>query len=117
MSGNTSAGATADDWDSTLLFSPFDLHRPFYTPRPFAPLLGHRFATRCRSGDTHRHYPASQTLEIHFANLHRLLLVGSTLPELPGNIVDEKMMFVETSRASEPTITGLSQRRWNQIQT
>ena len=21
---------------STLLFSPFDLHRPFYTPRPFA---------------------------------------------------------------------------------
>ena len=35
---------------SALLFSPFDLHRPFYTQRPFAPLLGHRFATRCRSG-------------------------------------------------------------------
>ena len=26
--------------------------------RPFAPLLGHRFATRCRSGDTHGHCPA-----------------------------------------------------------
>ncbi len=24
---------------STLFFSPFDLHRPFYTQRPFAPLL------------------------------------------------------------------------------
>ena len=84
MSGNTSAGATADDRDSTLLFSPFDLHRPFYTQRPFAPLLGHRstscdlaaqgssrcssgnliaarqanLATRCRSGDTHGHCPA-----------------------------------------------------------
>ena len=44
------------------MFSPFDLHRPFYTQRPFAPLLGHRFATRCRSGDTHGRCPASPLL-------------------------------------------------------
>ena len=72
MSGNTSAGATADDWDSTLLFSPFDLHRPFYTQRPFAPLLGHRFATRCRSGDTHGRCPA------------RALVGGVAVPAAPS---------------------------------
>ena len=34
----------------------------FFTQRPFAPLLGHRFATRCRSGDTHGRCPASPLL-------------------------------------------------------
>ena len=38
---------------------------PFYTPRPFAPLLGHRFATRYRSGDTHGRCPASPLLRPH----------------------------------------------------
>ena len=42
---------------STLFFSPFDLHRPFYTQRPFAPLLGHRFATRLRLGGYPRALP------------------------------------------------------------
>ena len=37
----------------------------FFTQRPFAPLLGHRFATRCRSGDTHGHCPASPLLRPH----------------------------------------------------
>ena len=42
---------------SPILFSPFDLHRPFYTQRPFAPLLGHRFATRLRLGGYPRALP------------------------------------------------------------
>ena len=61
--------------------------------------------------------PAATAFEICFANLHRLLLAGVTLPEQSGNIVDEKMMFGETSRAPEPISTGLSHRRWNQIHT
>ena len=44
---------------------PHVLCLPFFTQRPFAPLLGHRFATRCRSGDTHGHYPASPLLRPH----------------------------------------------------
>ena len=43
---------------------PHVLCLPFFTQRPFAPLLGHRFATRCRSGDTHRHYPDSLALSL-----------------------------------------------------
>ena len=44
---------------------PHVLCLPFFTQRPFAPLLGHRFATRCRSGDTHGHCPASPLLRPH----------------------------------------------------
>ena len=40
----------------------------FFTQRPFAPLLGHRFATRCRSGDTHGRCPA-RALAVGFAPL------------------------------------------------
>ena len=68
---------------STLLFSPFDLHRPFYTQRPFAPLLGHRFATRCRSGDTHGHCPL-----LCYYGLIRLLLSLTLLAVLPSSLAE-----------------------------
>ena len=48
---------------------PHVLCLPFFTQRPFAPLLGHRFATRCRSGDTHGHCPL-----LCYYGLIRLLL-------------------------------------------
>ena len=38
---------------------------PFFASRPFAPLPGHRFATRYRSGDTHGRCPASPLLRPH----------------------------------------------------
>ena len=57
------------------------MHRPFYTQRPFAPLLGHRFATRCRSGDTHGHCPLPR-----YYGLVRLLLSLTLLAVLPSSL-------------------------------
>ena len=54
--------------------------------------------------------PAATAFEICSANLHRLLLAGCTLPELPGYTLDEKTMFGETSRTPEPMFIGWSHR-------
>ena len=56
----------------SIWFPLFRLKHPFYTQRPFAPLLGHRFATRGRSGDTRGHCPA------------RALAVGFAVPAAPS---------------------------------
>ena len=60
---------------------PHVLCLPFFTQRPFAPLPGHRFATRCRSGDTHGHCPL-----LCYYGLIRLLLSLTLLAVLPSSL-------------------------------
>ena len=55
----------------------------FFTQRPFAPLLGHRFATRCRSGDTHGHCPLPR-----YYGLVRLLASLSLQRGLPSSLAE-----------------------------
>ena len=62
---------------------PHVLCLPFFTQRPFAPLLGHRFATRCRSGDTHGHCPLPR-----YYGLVRLLASLSLQRGLPSSLAE-----------------------------
>ena len=66
----------------TLSFVPA-LLAPFFTQRPFAPLLGHRYATRCRSGDTHGHCPLPR-----YYGLVRLLASLSLTRGLPSSLAE-----------------------------